>query len=154
MELPRLYCPIRKIEVADLPEERVRQQLIAYMVQERGFPADLLAVEKELRQMPHLQLTPHALPQRRADLLCFAKDIHPHHSLYPLLLVECKAIPLNQKVLYQVAGYNHFIQAYFIAITDGQQMKTGWRETASRQYTFIDGLPTYSQLLSKLDLKY
>jgi len=141
-----IYCPIRKINVAALPEEIIRQKLIACMTQQLGFPLSYLAVEKELRQMPHLKLVNNKVPQRRADLICFSKEIHPQHSLYPLLIVECKAVKLTLKVARQVAGYNHFVGAYFVAIANESDVKTGWYDSVRKEYIFVDYLPSYDQL--------
>lgn len=87
-----IYCCIRKEWVAATPEEKVRQKLLAGMIGSLGYPASTIAVEQSLREMPHLALNPLKMPSRRADVVVFAKDIHPHHSLFPLLLVECKAV--------------------------------------------------------------
>lgn len=144
----QVYCVIRKTWVAALPEELVRQKLLSYMIHHLGYPLSYLALEKELRQMPHLALSNQKIPNRRADLICFGKDIHPLFPLYPLLLVECKAIKLSSKVIDQVVGYNHSLQAYFVAIANEQEIKTGWYDKQKQEYVFVDTLPSYQDLLS------
>ncbi len=109
-----LFCPIRKVWVASLPEERVRQALIQEMTLRLGYPLENFALEKSLNQLPHLKGNAH-LPKRRTDLIVFGKGLHSHYPLYPLLLVECKSIPLTSKTLRQIVGYNQFAGAYFIA---------------------------------------
>jgi hypothetical protein len=145
-----IYCSIRKEWVAALPEEAVRQKLIAQMVEQLGYPISLLVVEKSLKQMPHLSPGQRQVPDRRADLICYAQGIHPQHQLYPLLLVECKAVKLTPKVINQVLGYNVYLQAYFVAIANQDEIKTGWYDAAAQQYRFADGLPAYAALLSAL----
>lgn len=140
----KLYCPIREQYVADLPEERVRQRLLACMLHQLGYPKALIAVEKALAQMPHLQLQAGKMPDRRADILCFAKGIQSH--LFPLLLVECKAIPLTPKVINQVVGYNHFVQARYLAIANQTEVRTGWFDVQTNAYKFGEGLPAYQTL--------
>lgn len=144
----QIYCHIRKIWVAALPEELVRQRLVSHMIHNLGFPPSYLVLEKELRQMPHLIQDQRQFPDRRADLICFGKDIHHKHTLYPLLLVECKAIKLTSKVFDQVVGYNHFLQAYFIAIVNEHEIKTGWYDQKKKEYVFVNNLPDYMTLLS------
>lgn len=139
-----LYCPIRRQWMPDLPEERVRQRLIQWMTSSLGYPASLLAVERGLQQMPHLSLTPKRCPTRRADLLCFGNNIHPQHALYPLLLVECKAHPITAKCIQQLLGYNYFVQAYFVAIVNGTEIKI----SSYRTPHFLPGLPEYHTLLA------
>lgn len=143
-----LYCLIRKKWVAGTPEEQVRQRLLSEMVA-AGYPEATLAVEKDLRQMPHLALNSHQqLPDRRADIVCFAKGIHPDHSLYPLLLVECKAEKqLALPVIQQAIGYNYFVQAYYLLIANHTQTKIGFYESAKQQYAFLEGLPTFGSLI-------
>lgn len=96
------------------PEEIVRQLLVCDMIGRFGFPRELVAIEKEIATLPHLQ--GRTLPKRRLDVICFAKL---KETLYPLLLVECKAVPLSQKTLEQVFGYNYYVEASFIAIANG-----------------------------------
>jgi hypothetical protein len=144
----QILCSIRNEWVSALPEEFVRQRFIKYMI-ELGYPHAHIAVEKELRQLPHMTLISN-LPDRRADIICFAKDIHPDFPLYPLLLVECKAVNLTPKVLNQVTGYNYFLKAYFVAVVNENSIKTGWYDQTLEKYTFIDRLPTYKELIEVL----
>lgn len=147
-----LFCPIRKSWVTALPEEKIRQRLLAHMIQNLGFPQSHLVVEKGLAQMPHLTLSNQNIPTRRADIICFSSGIHSQHALYPLLLVECKAVPLTSKVLNQVAGYNHFLQAYYISVMNENEIKTGWYDRTAGAYAFVDGLLSYDSLKAKISL--
>ncbi len=137
--LSKLFDPVRGCYVAATPEERVRQKWLHAMVAVLGFPKELLAVEKEISQLPHLLSDPH-VPQRRADIICFARGIHPEHVLYPLLLIECKQEVLNEKALDQVMGYNYYVDAPFVAVVNGTHivMNQGLRT-----------LPSYSELLQR-----
>lgn len=144
----QLYCPIRKIWVASLPEEKIRQRLINHMVMSLGFPAASLVLEKGLRQMPHLALTGKSIPSRRADVICLAKGIHHEHSIYPLLLIECKAVKITSRVINQVVGYNHFLKSHFIAVVNEQEIRTGWYDVAEKRYMFVNNLPKYDELLA------
>ena len=121
------------------------------MVNSLGYPLENISVEKGLDQMPHLKLAGQEIPDRRADIICFAKDIHPDHSLYPLLLIECKSVRLNDKVKAQVIGYHRFLQSYFLAIVNQTEMMTGWYNRSIGKYQFVDGLPSYDQLLSSIN---
>ncbi len=145
-----LRCPIRKAAVSALPEEQVRVQLLCDLIDQLGFPATLIAVEKELTQIPHLRCFGKKLPQRRADVICYAKGVHSAEELYPLLLIECKAIKLTDKMVNQVVGYNHYLQAHFIALVNQDEIRTGWFDPELKTYRFIPYLPTYSQLLDFL----
>lgn len=114
------------------------------MVEVLGFPSETLVIEKNLELLPHVQRGVPA-PKRRADLLCFAKGVHPLIDLYPLLLVECKAVPINDRVIAQVVGYNHYVHACFICVANQTEIRTGWK-TPQGSYEFVPFLPPFSEL--------
>jgi hypothetical protein len=144
----KLYCPVRQEWVAGLPEEVVRQKFLQYMIRDRGFPLSLIAVEKALTQMPHLASVDHSsFPHRRADIISFAKGIHPEFDLYPLLIVECKAVKISPKMIKQVLGYNHFVQAIYVCIVNQDEVRTGWYDISKQNYIFIPEIPPYCTLI-------
>ncbi len=136
-----------------MPEEIVRQRLLLHMIDQKGFPASLVAVEQLLGQLPHLStVDPRRVPKRRADIICFANRNHLLSSsvLHPLLLVECKAIKLAPAVMSQVVGYNHFVGSSFIAVVNQDEIRTGWYDREKKDYMFVDYLPSYLELLKSL----
>lgn len=137
-----IFDPFRQCMVAATPEELVRQKVLQVMITQLGFPKELLAVEKQLSQLPHLQEIA-SLPNRRIDILCFAKGIHPTYPLYPLLLVECKEG--DQDAEPQVLGYNSFIKAPFVAIARENEVHLLYPEK-------LPFLPPYSQLMEQVAL--
>lgn len=143
----QLFCQIRQEWVKATPEEKVRQNLIYTMKHHLGYPISGVVLEAGLNQMPHLALSPLKLPNRRADIVCFAPNIHSKHALYPLLLVECKAIKLSPKVVNQVLGYNHYLQARFMAVANQDKIQTGWFDKALNEHVFVDYLPSFPDLL-------
>lgn len=149
-KLSEIRCRVRKMGVEELPEEKVRQLILNRMIDELGFPPSCIAVEKSLKQMPHMSLVDQEIPDRRVDIICFAKGIHPQHEIYPLLVIECKAIPLTLQVVKQVTGYNHYLKSYFIAIANGEELRTGWFDPNTQTYQFVEYLPTYAELISSI----
>ena len=145
----RIYDPVRKKWVDQTPEEIIRQLLIKHMIEKLGYPIALIAVEKELAQLPHLRLKHSAqIAKRRADIIVFSKG-----ALLPLLLVECKATPLTPKFAQQVIGYNSFVGAPFVALANEKQVLTGCYDLHSGMYRFEKGLPTMQDLSEpKIDL--
>lgn len=147
----RLYDPIRKKWVETTPEELIRQELITNLVGHLGYPSSLLSIEKELHKLPHLTLTARReVPKRRADLIAFGQDIHPHHALFPLLLVECKAVDLTPAFASQVISYNAFVQAPFVALANGRQVLTGFFDEEAGHFRFEPGLLPYAILIAKI----
>ncbi len=141
--MSELFDPLRRQWVAATPEEQVRQQLLVQLVS-CGFPSSLIAVEKELSQIPHLRGQP--LPQRRADILCFAEGIHPQHALYPLLLIECKAEEIGEPEKRQLIGYNHYVKSFFVSLASATRFVLGWYDVQQRNYQFSEGLRSYDAL--------
>lgn len=144
-----LYCQIRKTWISSLPEERVRQQLILELTQNLGFPIQNIAIEKKLDQLPHLQFIS-SLPKRRADLIVFANNLHPHYAFYPLLLVECKSIKLTDKTLRQIVGYNHFVGAPFLAVVNQTDTLFGYYHTQHKDFIFSKKIMPYEYLIKNL----
>lgn len=116
------------------------------MIRQLGFPKGHLWVEREIFSLPHLKGTPRANTLRRADILCFAKQIHPEHELFPLILIECKAGTWSQKAKEQVLGYNESVGAYFMAIVGCGQIQTLWYNAETQTYDSVDFLPPYEEL--------
>lgn len=144
-----LFCPIRKTYVVSTPEERVRQALIHNMVNCLNYPIENIILEKRLNQLPHLTHC-HKLPTRRIDIIVMAKGIHPEFSLYPLVLIECKAVPLNESVFRQVIGYNQFVFARFIAVANQTSVYLGYYSKKDYDYIFNEGLLRYETLYNEV----
>jgi hypothetical protein len=141
-----LYDAQRERFLAATPEEYVRQALLKEMIDALGYPKTLIAVEKELKELPHLAHT--TPPKRRIDILCYGKEIHPIYPLYPLLLVECKAKTIDAQAKEQLIGYNTSVGAYFIALAAPDERQFGYLDKKSERILFHPGLPAYQELLS------
>lgn len=116
------------------------------MVENLGFPRSLIAIEKELKELPHLK-NKKVDPKRRVDILAYAKDIHPHFPLYPLIIIECKAEKINEDALRQVMSYNETVEAFFITLASKDNVKTFWL-TKEKKYDSCPFLPTYKELIT------
>ena len=138
----QLYDPIRRTWVANSPEEQVRQQWLKVLIEQLEFPRELIAVEKELKELPHLSREP-SLPQRRADLICFAKGIHPKHDLFPLLLIEFKRDVWDRAAMEQLLGYNHYVKAPYAALANPNTAHLVFPEKCPF-------LPSFLQLVSRV----
>lgn len=125
----------------DLPEERIRKALLAFMQEELFYPKEMISVERSLSSFPHLKGK--KVPNRRFDIAVFGGK-----EISPLLIIECKAVPLNQKAFDQVIGYNHLVQAPFLALCNGEKILTLIKE--GNEYRIEKGLPKYQALLKSL----
>jgi len=135
-----VYDPIRRQWVTATPEEKVRQALVQYLVKKCHFPLSVISIEKKLSELPFVKQPKKELPDRRLDLLCFGPKLS-----YPLLLIECKGVPLQEKMVSQVLGYNAFVQARFVALVNASEIKFIWEE--NEEVHERASIPSYQELV-------
>lgn len=101
-----VFDPIRKKWLVMTPEERVRQQLILFLLNVKRIPASHLSVERAI--------TVNGLT-KRYDLVVFGQDMKPQ------IVIECKAphVELTQKVIAQAGRYNKTLRAPILGVTNG-----------------------------------
>lgn len=95
------------------------------MIFSLGFPKGLISIEKKVGT-------------RRYDLVCFTKEMKP------LLLIECKAGPIEEKAETQAFGYNHEIEAPFISLANANEVRTFWH--GKHGLESVPFLPTFKEL--------
>ena len=100
-----IFDECRKQWVLLTPEEWVRQNFLQYLIQERLYPASLIAVEREI-DLGDLK--------KRFDIVVFK-------NVKPWMIVECKGmqVKLNEAVIKQILNYNITLQAEYLVITNG-----------------------------------
>ncbi len=126
-----IYDALRRRWVALTPEEWVRQHFVAFLINERKFPAALLANEVAL----HLNGT-----SRRCDTVVYTR------TLRPLCIVEYKAptVVITQKVFDQIARYNSVLLAPYLIVSNGLAHYC-CRFTGSG-YEFLSQIPTFADM--------
>ncbi len=126
-----IFDRIRKKFVILQPEEWVRQHVVEYLIQEKGYPQSHINVEK---QVPDQKI------KKRYDVVVF----HPDGRI--AILVECKAPeqPINQQVFDQIARYNLQLDAGFLMVTNGLSHYYCRMDFIRQRYEFLPGLPSYS----------
>lgn len=102
----QVWDVVRKKWVALTPEEWVRQHLIHFLRDHRGWSESLMAVEKKLT---------HNGLNRRPDVVVYTSEMKP------LLLAECKApdVAISQAVLDQAVMYNRALGVSYVLVTNG-----------------------------------
>lgn len=149
-----LFDPVRGKDVRALPEERVRRQLVDWLITTVGVPQRLVSVEFALSQLDPTS-------RRRADVVVW----RPGHSvdlvgevlntdagstnqatpvgLNPWLLAECKApgVALAEAVADQVRSYAQRIRAEHILVTNGAE--TQIFRLVGERYEAVAGLSFY-----------
>lgn len=121
---------IRKKYVALTPEEWVRQHVVHYLVEVKGYPPALVAVEREI-DLYGLR--------RRFDIVVFDRKGNPW------LVVECKApsVELTQKVFDQAFRYNITLAAPYVAVTNGIKHYCG-EVNPRRGFVFLGDFPPFA----------
>ena len=124
-----IFDGVRKKWVHLTPEEWVRQNIIAYLLNKLEYPISLLAIEKEI--------TLNDL-KRRCDIVVYSNSI-------PWMIIECKEpeTPLNEKVLTQILNYNISLQVRYLIITNGKDT-WGWKIENNNAET-INSFPFFTE---------
>ncbi|MFO7755328.1 MAG: type I restriction enzyme HsdR N-terminal domain-containing protein [Bacteroidales bacterium] len=128
-----IFDNIRRKFVALTPEEWVRQHFINYLVNERRYPAGLIAVEVMFRMNSLV---------RRADILVYDRQGRP------LLLVECKApdVKVSAAVFDQIVSYNIKFRLRYIVVSNGMQHYACSTDPEKGQWSFLQSIPFYDEL--------
>jgi hypothetical protein len=126
----QIFDAIRKKYVALTPEEWVRQNFIQFLIQNKKFPASLIAVEAGLKIN---QL------QKRLDVLVYDKQGIPH------LMVECKAphIKISQDTFDQIARYNMLFKVKYLVVTNGLQHFCCKMDYSENSYSYLETVPDF-----------
>ena len=107
-----IWDRIRRKWVRLTPEEWVRQNFVRYLTAGKGYPAALIAIEKQIR----------------LGELNKRYDIAVYHNTRPWLVIECKEpeVAIGPKVLEQILRYNSRLTAKYLVLTNGHQ-HFGWQ---------------------------
>ena len=126
-----IFDKIRKKWVVLTPEEWVRQNTIAYLIDFLGYPEYMISVEKEIIVFETIQ---------RADIVVYNKDIKP------VLLVECKSpsVTLDNTTLEQAVRYCIELKSKIILLTNG--LKHIVVKTDGNKSIFMDKIPNFKEL--------
>ena len=112
------------------PEEWVRQHVLQWLTNDKGYPISLINVEKEIRV---------GNTRKRYDIVVFKPD----GSLY--IIVECKApkVQITQATFDQIARYNLELQADLLMVTNGLSHYYCKVDSVAERYDFLRELPDY-----------
>lgn len=130
-----LYDPLRHRQVADTPEERVRQWLIGELAGTFGVPSHLMMSEAGLQG---------GAKSYRADILIWDR------SGQPLAVVECKRpdVPLSAAVARQAMRYDSVLSVAWIILSNGGSTLV-FRRTGD-MFVPYPSIPQYDTMLCRL----
>ncbi len=102
----KVFDIIREKYIVLTPEEFVRQNIIQYLIQDKNYSKNLMAVEYPLKISNSVF---------RCDLVLF------NNKGIPRIIIECKApsVKLTQKTIDQAANYNRKLKVDYLIISNG-----------------------------------
>lgn len=132
-----LFDPIRKKDVPDTPEERVRQATVKFLIDEVKVPQNLIAVEFALS-------TVEPKTDDRVDIL--VQDFKSFDDLkHPWLLVECKAPGEYtwQALQVQLNKYLQILSPKYVMLSLGDAVRYFALDAATKRFQKIEKLPKF-----------
>lgn len=135
-ERPLIFDILRKKYIAITPEEWVRQHFVHFLVEQKGYPASLLANEIQLTVGDKVL---------RADSVLYSRELKPR------MIIEYKAphIPITQKVFDQISIYNMLLHVDYLVVSNGMQHYICRMDYEGKKYIFLEDIPDYDDLLTK-----
>lgn len=128
-----IFDVIRRKYVALTPEEWVRQHLMHYLINEKGVPQSLIAVEKTLKVHQRT---------KRTDLVVYT------NMGKPVILVECKSpvTKISQETFDQIVRYNYSLQVKYLLVSNGLQHYCCLIDYYNQTYSYIPEIPDYRMI--------
>jgi type I site-specific restriction endonuclease len=129
-----IFDELRKKYLVLTPEEWVRQHVVQYIIQEKGYPKSLIQLEGGLK-LNSLQ--------KRTDVVVF------NTSGEKILLIECKApsVKITQSVFDQIARYNFIHKVPLLFVSNGLQHYVCKIDIKESNYQFVEQLPHFEKKL-------
>ncbi|MCH5240130.1 MAG: type I restriction enzyme HsdR N-terminal domain-containing protein [Muribaculaceae bacterium] len=129
----RVFDPLRKEYFCLTEEEFIRQIFVAWMIDNLGYPASLMANEIGIRLNDTF---------KRCDTVVFNSDGQP------LMIIEFKApkINLNQEVFNQIVRYNMALKAKYLVVSNGYKNYCCKVDYDSNKIQFVEEFPSFRDI--------
>lgn len=136
-----IYDKIRKKEVPFTPEEKVRQQVLTYLIEELHVPKYMIDEETAMSYYKVDSV-------RRPDILILKKDENFGEAV-PMAVIECKRnnTVIDATIIEQTLFYAHQLGCNYAMITDGSYVDFAYCEFDNDRLVSIKKLPTYEEML-------
>lgn len=129
----QIFDILRQRYVALTPEEWVRQHFIHYLIEQKHYPASLLANEVTicLNGMT-----------RRCDSILY------NNAGKPQMIIEYKSpsVRITQKVFSQILAYNNVLKVGYIIVSNGMQHYCCHIDYSTLKATYLQDIPDYNAL--------
>ena len=126
-----IFDIVRRKYIRNQPEEWVRQNIIQYLHEEKGYPISLMGIEKK-NEINNIK--------KRCDIVCYDTKGQP------LLLVECKSqnSKLKAETFNQTISYQRTLKAKYLLITNGQEHFCF--HITRKKLIFLNQIPSYQKI--------
>jgi hypothetical protein len=128
-----IFDSIRKKYLVLTPEEWVRQNFVEFLIQEKGYPKSLIAIEMGIEVNGR---------KKRCDIVLY------NNTGKPQIIVECKApsIKISQDAFDQIARYNMTLETDILIVSNGLNHFVCKMNHQDQCYNFLKETPHYSEL--------
>ncbi len=126
---------LRKKYVSLTPEEWVRQHFVHYLINEKNYPAALMANEMAIR-LNSLS--------KRCDTVVYDKNLNP------VVICEFKKpnIEITQAVFNQITRYNIVLKVKYLIVSNGLNHYCCKMNYEDLSFEYLQEIPDYDQIIS------
>lgn len=137
-----IYDKIRKQEVLFTPEEKVRQQVLTYLIEDLNVPEYMIDEEVV---MSYYKVN----SSRRPDILVLRKDEKTGEAV-PMAVIECKRnnTVIDDTIIEQILHYAEMLGCNYAMITNGTYTDVAYCELDNHMLFSIKSLPKYEDMLN------
>lgn len=127
----QIFDSVRRKYFVLTPEEWVRQNFIAFLNEEKGYPLSLMAVEKGIK-VNNLA--------KRCDIVIYNTAGDPN------IIVECKApkVSISQETFDQAARYNMRLKVNYLVVTNGMQHFCCYIDHIKGTFAYLSEIPDFA----------
>lgn len=113
----KIYSFIRDKYLVETPEERVRQELVVKLVNDFGYPLNVMAEEY------HADFEGRGARSTRADIVIYKTSEDKEKNYNAFIVVECKAetVRIRQEDFYQGTEYAGKLRAQFLVLHNSKE---------------------------------
>ena len=137
-----IYDKVRKKDILFTPEEKVRQQVLTYLIDELKVPEYMIDEETALSFYKFVST-------KRPDILILKKDEKTGEAV-PMAVIECKRnnTLIDGVIIEQTLHYAEQLGCNYAMITDGDYVDVAYCELDNKMLVSIKSLPTYEDMLN------
>ena len=139
-----IYDRVRKKEIPFTPEEKVRQQVLTYIIEELKVPEYMIDEEVSLAYYK-------VDSSKRPDILILKRDEKLGDAV-PLAVIECKRndTVIDDVIIEQTLYYAEQLGCRYAMITDGLYVDFAYLEAENNFLTSIKRFPVYTDMIKGL----